>query len=284
MKLFDRNFLVRTLSGALLVAVVVGAALLSRWTFFALLLVVMAGSTVEFHRLARAGGLHPQRRYTLVVSVLFVALNMGVATGEVHPVFLLLMLPPLTAIPVVELYRHSERPTADIGASYMSLIYIALPIALLCYLPFMGHGDGSEFEAGRYNGQLFLYYIFILWANDVGAYIFGVLLGRHRIFERHSPKKSWEGFFGGLILATTLGAWIGGPLLKHSMVSGAIFGIIVSVTGLYGDLVESMLKRAAGVKDSGAIMPGHGGFLDRFDAMLVSAPFVFVFYVIFFMR
>jgi phosphatidate cytidylyltransferase len=111
----------------------------------------------------------------------------------------------------------------------------------------------------------------------MGAYLIGVTLGKNRLFERISPKKSWEGFIGGVILAAAVSWLLSGWLGVVSPVKWIIISLIVSITGTLGDLVESMLKRSAGIKDSGNIMPGHGGFLDRFDSAVMSFPLVFLF-------
>ena len=126
----------------------------------------------------------------------------------------------------------------------------------------------------------FLFYLFIVWANDVFAYLVGVTMGKHRLCERISPKKSWEGFFGGILGAIGVGA-LGAYFLDGRYEIWISLAAIIAITGVLGDLVESMFKREAGVKDSGNIMPGHGGVLDRFDALLVSAPFAFIFVLFF---
>ena len=123
---------------------------------------------------------------------------------------------------------------------------------------------------------LVLFYVFIIWANDVFAYLVGMSIGKHRLCERLSPKKSWEGFFGGIIGAVAMGL-VAAYVQDGNYWVWAGLALVAAVTGVLGDLVESMFKRAAGVKDSGTLIPGHGGVLDRFDAMLLSAPFVFVY-------
>ena len=150
----------------------------------------------------------------------------------------------------------------------MGVCYVALPLSLMCYIPILG--------SDTWNPWVMVAYIFIIWANDVFAYLVGMSVGRHRMFERLSPKKSWEGFFGGLAGAVAMG-YAAARVLDADVWAWLGLALVAAATGVLGDLVESMFKRAAGVKDSGNLIPGHGGVLDRFDALLLSAPFVFVY-------
>ena len=169
---------------------------------------------------------------------------------------------------ICELYRRRGNPAADIGTTLMGVVYVALPFSVMCYIPMIG--------SDVWNPWVMLFYIFIIWCNDVFAYLVGMSVGRHRLFERLSPKKSWEGFFGGVAGAVVMGL-VAARVLDGGYVAWAGLALVAAVSGVLGDLVESMFKRAADVKDSGALIPGHGGVLDRFDAMLLSAPFVFVY-------
>ena len=137
------------------------------------------------------------------------------------------------------------------------------------------------FEGGRYNYEVILGSLLILWASDTGAYFAGTHFGRRKLFERISPKKSWEGFIGGAVLA--LGFAFGASRFMHSLSfqQWMIVGLIIIVGGTFGDLIESLLKRSIEIKDSGDSLPGHGGFLDRFDGLLISAPFIAAYLEIF---
>ena len=121
-----------------------------------------------------------------------------------------------------------------------------------------------------------IFYIFIIWANDVFAYLFGITLGKHRLFERISPKKSWEGFFGGVLGAMAMG-YTAATILDGNTIVWVGMALVAALSGVFGDLVESMFKRSVDIKDSGNIIPGHGGWLDRFDALILSLPFVFIY-------
>ena len=274
-----KNLMVRTLSGLVLVAVFVGAVLGSQWSFGALLLLILVGGQTEFYKLARETGLSPQRWMGLAVGVLLFALNFIVfrqfsrsVTDEAGGAVLYLLLYIGLLLPtlfVCELFRRSATPLANLGATLLGVLYVAVPLSLLLYVPVLA-GDGV------WRPETVLCYIFIIWANDVFAYLVGMTFGRHRLCERLSPKKSWEGFFGGLAGAVATGLAAASALDANYWVWGGL-ALVASLSGVAGDLVESMFKREAGVKDSGQVIPGHGGVLDRFDALLLSAPYVFLY-------
>lgn len=272
-----KNLWVRTLSGAVLAAVVLGAVIWSQWSFGILLAVLLVVGLSEFYALAEKQGSKPQRIVGLVAGLALFALNFAFISDDIQILgsarqafacglaFLLLSLP---AMFICELYRRQENPAANIGTTLMGIVYVALPLSVMCYFPMIG-GEA-------WNPRVMVFYIFIIWANDVFAYLVGMSIGRHRLFERLSPKKSWEGFFGGIVGAVAMGL-IAARVLEGGYAVWAGLALVAAVSGVLGDLVESMFKRAAGVKDSGTLIPGHGGVLDRFDAMLLSAPFVFVY-------
>ena len=273
-----KNLVVRTLSGLVLAAVVLGAIVWSQWSFGALLAALLVGGMYEFYTLAGKQGNAPQRVVGLVAGIVLFALNLAFVSDDIREIlgvarqafgcglaFLLLLLP---AMFICELYRRGENPASGIGTTLMGICYVALPLSLMCYIPILG--------SDTWNPWVMVAYIFIIWANDVFAYLVGMSVGRHRLCERLSPKKSWEGFFGGIAGAVVMGI-VAARMLDGNMWVWAGLALVAAVSGVLGDLVESMFKRAAGVKDSGRLIPGHGGVLDRFDAMLLSAPFLFVY-------
>ncbi len=273
-----KNLVVRTISGAVMLAVMPAAMLYSPWSYGALLLVLLVPGMQEFYNLTEQCKAAPQRIIGTAAGVVLFVLNFCAATGLVHlenwlleglSMFMLLLF----VMFVCELYRPSENPAGNIATTIMGVVYVALPLSLMCYIPVLGDGVWSAWKM--------LFFVFIIWSNDVFAYLVGMTLGRHRLFERHSPKKSWEGFFGGLAGAVLMG-WIASRVMDGSAALWMGLALVAAVTGVLGDLVESMLKRAAGVKDSGNIIPGHGGILDRFDALLLAAPFVVVYMLLLF--
>ncbi|WP_418990795.1 phosphatidate cytidylyltransferase [Alistipes sp.] len=272
-----KNLVVRSLSGAVLAALMLGAIIWSQWTFGLLLAALTVGGMLEFYALVSNGEHAPQRTVGLVAGVVLLALNFAFVSDDIPVLgsgsrmfgagmaFLLLLVPTMF---VCELYRKRENPAANIGLTLAGIFYVALPLALMCYFPII--------TSEAWNPWVMIAYVFIIWANDVFAYLVGMSVGRHKLFERLSPKKSWEGFFGGLVGAVAVGL-AAGHLMDDSLWAWGGLAFVAAVTGVLGDLAESMFKRSAAVKDSGALIPGHGGVLDRFDAMLLSAPFVFVY-------
>ena len=267
-----KNVVVRALSGAVYVALIVGAIFLGKEAFAALCLLFILLSVAEANRLFGAG-----RKQDLLCNAIDIAGGISISCGLTAPFifspeevsslpvfaaaipFTLYLLVRLT----VELFLGRENPIANMGASLLSVMYTAFPLSLMFILYCFG---------GRY--AVLSMFIFI-WLNDTGAFCVGSMIGKHKLFPRVSPNKSWEGVWGGLafciiagVLFTTLGAeYFGDNIIRY-----VIFGITASVLSTIGDLVESLFKRTAGVKDSGNLMPGHGGILDRIDSLLCVAP------------
>ena len=280
-----KNFLVRTASGAVLLGIVLAAIFSGVWGYGALLLAVTIIGVWEFYGLARAKGSEPQRCMGMLMSLaLFFAgfipsLYMYGETDN-HDVLglgvlLLLIFAMLLVVTfVIEVFRNRQTPMYNIATTIMGAVYVALPMAILTILP-------TGLNAIIYMGKgwipwVFLFYLFLVWGNDVFAYLVGVTMGKHRMCERLSPKKSWEGFAGGVAGSAAVGA-IAASVLGGSYGVWIGLAIVVALSSVVGDLIESMFKRDAGVKDSGAIMPGHGGILDRFDALIMSAPFALIY-------
>ena len=269
-----KNFIIRTLSGIVMVATLIGATLFSKLTFVLLLLAITLGGEWEFYRLAKKAGTSPQRFVGMLAGTMMIVAA-AAALHEIMAITAVLMVAFMILIPmplIFELYRKSATPMANVGITYAGVIYVALPMALLTFFPMMlGNGEWKPWSV--------ILYIFIIWANDVFAYLFGITLGKHRLFERISPKKSWEGFFGGLLGAMAMG-FVAAKVLDANVALWIGLALIAAITGVFGDLVESLLKRSVDVKDSGSFIPGHGGWLDRFDALIFSVPFAFIYLVI----
>lgn len=277
------NFWQRAITGTVFVVVMVGCMMWNYWSLCALFfLISMLGLNELYTILSKHGNLHPQKGMGLGVgAILFLLFAFRYQfTSELIST---MMIPLLVAIFFVELYRKRESPFVNISVTILGIIYVVLPFALwvnfVCpYTTF--HNQAIDqlvntfLPAVMYNPHILLGYFFILWTNDTGAYITGRTMGRHKLWERVSPKKTWEGFIGGIVLSIAVGYLISHYYTELSPILWMTIGLLVGVFGTLGDLVESMFKRSIDVKESGGILPGHGGILDRFDGVLLSTPII----------
>ena len=172
----------------------------------------------------------------------------------------------------IELFRNKPNPFNNIGFTVLGIIYIIVPFLLLSITSFDITSSDISYAPNKLLG-----FFLLIWANDTFAYLVGIAIGRTKLFERISPKKTWEGTIGGIICTQGIAYIISIYFTELTMIQWMIIALIISVFGTLGDLVESMFKRSLGVKDSGNILPGHGGILDRFDAVLLCSPFVVVY-------
>lgn len=271
------NLATRSLTAVFFVIVMVGSTLLGQNVFSALLLIITLLSINEFITIVSDDEKQPAHWPTVIAGGIlysfFAANAMGLITAE----GLLAIIPFIFLLFIIELWRNKKNPFTNIALSLAAIIYIALPLGLMMYF-----FDPVSLSGPKHYG-IVLGFLLILWLNDSGAYFTGSLIGKHKLFERISPGKTWEGSMGGALFAL-LTAWgLSFIFTQLDQVQWLVLAVIIVITGTLGDLVESMLKRSLGIKDSGTVLPGHGGMLDRFDAVLLSAPFVFV-YLAFFCR
>ena len=265
------NFIQRAITGALFVAVLIGCILYDPLTFGALFVIISALAIREFgHLINQTEGVSVNKTITMLGGAyLFLAIMgfcIGTAAGsKIFIPYLLLVL----YLMISELYRKKQNPVLNWAYSMLSQLYIALPFAMLNVLAFQNDPTTSSVS---YNPILPLSIFIFIWLNDTGAYCVGSLIGKHRLFERISPKKSWEGSIGGGILAIASSFVLAHFFPFMSMVEWAGLALIVVIFGTWGDLTESLLKRQLKIKDSGNILPGHGGVLDRFDSALMAIP------------
>lgn len=272
-----KNLLLRTVTGVLFVAAVVGSFLRPE-TMVLLFALVTALTIWEFGGLVnRREGITVNRFITSVAGVyLFLAMTYfcsDVYGGMAKSVVFIPYLITLVYLLVAELYLKQPDPIADWAYTMLSQMYIALPFSLLNALAF----NATPMGMVVYNPLLPLAVFVFLWMNDTGAYCVGSLIGRHKLFPRVSPGKSWEGSIGGGLVVMGVAGLVATyvdngtqPMLTIWQWLG--LGLTVVVCGTWGDLVESLFKRTLGIKDSGNILPGHGGMLDRFDSSLLAIP------------
>ena len=264
------NFITRALTGAIFVAILVGCILGGPITFSVLFALISALTVNEFGNIIQKSGFAKiDKPISILASIFlffgFAYLGTSPGSNEILIPYLLLIM----YILISELYYKKENPVNDMAYALMTQMYIALPFALLNVLAFQ---TSVETSMSVYN-PIFPLSIFIFtWVNDSGAYCTGVLFGKHRLFERISPKKSWEGSFGGGIFSIIAAIIIAQYFPILSLTKWIGLALTVVVFGTWGDLVESLIKRRIGIKDSGNVLPGHGGFLDRFDSTLMAIP------------
>lgn len=266
------NFLTRTITGVFFVLFIGGSIIFSHEAFSILFLVVTGIGLWEFYSLVEKANNFPNKVAGTVAGIyLYIStalLSMNYAGIQILlPNFLFLFV-----IFLLELYRPKANPFTNIAFTFFGILYIAVPFSLLNFLP------NPAFEANAdYNYQYLLGFFIMTWVNESGAYLVGVSIGKHRLFESVSPKKSWEGAIGGGLLTIGIAVLLATFFHGISMLNWIIIAVIIVVFGTYGDLFESLFKRSINTKDSGHILPGHGGILDRFDGVIMAVPFVFVY-------
>lgn len=270
-----KELLTRALTGLIFVSVLIGAIVWNKYAVAGLFFVVSLLGLIEFFKLMEKAGFKPKKSVAGAVGALIYAIialySFG---GEVTYAYLLFIFPLLVVLVLLELFRKSEYPVTNFAFSIAGIFYVVIPFAMLNFFAYNADGEFYDtLQVSGYQYILLLAFFVIQWANDTGAYLVGRAIGKHKLFERISPNKTWEGAFGGAVFALLAGflfAFFTNSHIGHWLVIAAL----ITVFGTLGDLTESQIKRSVGVKDSGNILPGHGGILDRFDGVLFSAPFV----------
>jgi phosphatidate cytidylyltransferase len=277
------TFFRRTLTGAWIVIFVMGGFWLHPVSFFLTGLVMLIGTQYEYYLMIRNTGVRPQLVPGILTGITAYVISTLIASGVIPKNSFLVLIPMMLIIMVAELYRKQDKPFDSLAHTFFSVLYTALPFSMFPFSAFSRTGLNSLLPHGSiiFSPGIIIGFFILIWANDTGAYLTGMSFGRHKLMERISPKKTWEGFIGGIIIASLFAWFLSGWLGVVDKIHWVIIAVIVSIAGTYGDLIESMLKRSVGVKDSGTIMPGHGGFLDRFDSAIISFPLVYLFISLF---
>ncbi|MDR1644594.1 MAG: phosphatidate cytidylyltransferase [Tannerellaceae bacterium] len=272
------NLLVRTITGSIYVAVILSG--LFHPCLFPIVFSIAAGLTLwEFYGLIRRHSVPSfsgQLAGTIGGIYLFAASFVYVNAWSDSRIFLPYLL-FLLFVFISEMYAQREAPLSNWAFMLLGQVYCAAPFALLNGIVFQ---PGDSFPVRFVSLPALALFVFV-WLNDSGAYLIGSKLGRHRLFERISPKKSWEGFFGGLFVVLIASQIFAFYIPAISWFHWLGMSAIIVVFATWGDLVESLLKRSLGVKDSGALLPGHGGMLDRFDSILLALPALYLYLQLF---
>ncbi|HEX2920683.1 MAG TPA: phosphatidate cytidylyltransferase [Bacteroidales bacterium] len=273
----------RTITGAVIVLFLLAGFLLHPVSFFLTGAILLTGAMWEYYQIVKLTGNKALIYQGLCSAIFIYTLSTLVAAGLLGSKLLLLVIIVFPVFAISELYRNDEKPFDSLAHTVFPLFWIVLPFSLFPFAAFGYEGISAILPHGTlvFSPGILIGFFLLTWSNDTGAYLVGVSVGKHRLMERISPKKSWEGFIGGIITAAVVGWALTDLLGTFDHIHWIIISFIISVTGTYGDLAESMLKRSAGIKDSGKILPGHGGFLDRFDSTILSFPLVYLFIILF---
>lgn len=268
------NLFVRILTGVVFIGLVVFCISYHKYSTAGLFLVFSTIGSIEFYKILEKNELSHNVKYGAFTNIWVYTILALVFIEVIDFYWLALCIPMLVLLVLLEFFVKDNIPYQNISSTLFALFYITLPFAALNYLSF-NEEIYSKINLST-NWSLLLGYFIILWTNDSTAYATGRLIGRTKLFERVSPKKTWEGFVGGVAFAVLAG-YLFAYFTESSALHWMVMAVIIGVFGTLGDLSESLLKRSGNVKDSGNILPGHGGILDRFDGILLSAPLIVVY-------
>lgn len=258
----------RAISGLLFVVILTACIFIHPWCFFVLFFIIDIVGILEFAHMAKIISIRINRPMCILCgSLLF-------TSGFLHNYFgwekgYLIFFAATFILSICELYRKHTHGFQNLAFGIYVLFYLSLPFTLLIYFPYLC--------SGQWQPDIIFFPFLLVWFNDTFAYLFGSQFGKHKLFPRISPKKSWEGAIGGGVTTIAAGMLLAPYIDGIDFTNAAIIASIVVVFGSFGDLIESMFKRSIEIKDSGNIMPGHGGVLDRMDSILFALPAIFVY-------
>lgn len=263
------NFWQRTLTGTLFVGVVAGATLLGAIPFILLMFVINFLCLLEFYELVLPDKRWIEKYLGIIAGCIIYLMFALIFSADLSLAWYYHIIPVFIAMFIIKLFEKTHNEFSTLGFQVLGLVYITLPIVMLT--------KTGYFNSFSYSSGLPLGCFILIWSSDTGAYLAGRSFGKHKLFERVSPKKTWEGSFGGMLLSMLVAFIISRFELFDSVntIDWLIIAVIIVVFGTFGDLFESLLKRNLHIKDSGSMLPGHGGVLDRFDALFISIPAVF---------
>ena len=269
-----KTILTRTVSGLIFIILIIGSIFMGPFTFGIVFLIFLVLGMLELLNMVKIAGYKLPVVTLLVMAVLIYDIVLLYLWNYIPAIWVAAAAPLLFLVFIFELYRKSETPIQNIGLGFLAIIYVTIPFALMNFF-FYPRMDTSIPVKG-----VLLGFFLIIWVNDTFAYLTGMAIGKHKLFERISPKKTIEGSLGGFVFGMAA-AYILSLIFKElNLYEWLGLTTVIIVFGSFGDLVESMFKRSTNIKDSGSIMPGHGGILDRFDSVLMASPFVFVYLMI----
>ncbi len=265
-----KNFITRSKSAFWFAGTLIFCILFHKLTFIGLFFIMMLFCIYEFNKLIQL-----KSRFPYIIGIMMFIFGNIFNVDEVPYIGIfryagVLLFLTIFATFVSVLFYKKEKVVNHLGIIFLSVIYIAVPFSLIAQIPFLN----SDF---KYVNSIILGVFILIWSNDSFAYIVGSTIGKHKLLERISPNKTIEGFIGGMLATFAVSYVLSLYFTSYTFNHWFVIALIVSTFGVLGDLIESMFKRQAGVKDSGDIIPGHGGFLDRLDSVIFAAPFIFIY-------
>ena len=270
-----KNLIIRTITGAFFVTFVIGSVIWNKWAFAALFLIFSLLGLWEFFKIFKKNLQIGIQKYfgLLFGAFLFVSISLS-AFNIMEVKFLLINVPLLFIVFIIELFLKNKNPINNISIILTGIFYVVLPLSLLMFF------FNPSFVVGVEKTAFLLGFFILVWSNDTFAYLCGSIIGKHKLFERVSPKKTWEGSIGGAVFTVLIGFLLSKYFVDIDVIDWIFISIIIVFTATIGDLTESMLKRSLKIKDAGNIFPGHGGVLDRFDSVFIAAPFVLLYLIL----
>lgn len=264
----------RVITAILGTIIIISSTVFSEWSYFFVFAIILAFTQMEFYKLCGLDGMLPLKSFGTFIGLLVFSFTFLEEMKIIPMDYYFLVFPLVSMIFFIKLYKKTDKkPFTGIAYTILGIIYVALPFSLLTVAAFS--------VDNKFHFEIIIGSLLMLWASDSGAYFAGTKFGKTKLFERVSPKKSWEGSLGGAFAAIIVTYFISKNFTVLPEWQWFCIMTIIIIAGTYGDLIESLFKRSIAIKDSGRGLPGHGGFMDRFDGLLLSTPFIVAFLKIF---
>ena len=268
------NLAQRVITAILGTIIIITSTVFSEWSYFIVFAIILAFTQMEFYKLCGLDGMLPLKSFGTFIGLLVFSFTFLEEMKIIPIAYYFLVFPLVSMIFFIKLYKKTDKkPFTGIAYTILGIFYVALPFSLLTVAAFS--------VDNTFHFEIIIGSLLMLWASDSGAYFAGTKFGKTKLFERVSPKKSWEGSLGGAFSAIIVTYFISKNFTVLPEWQWFCIMTIIIIAGTYGDLIESLFKRSIAIKDSGKGLPGHGGFMDRFDGLLLSTPFIVAFLKIF---
>jgi phosphatidate cytidylyltransferase len=261
----------RAVTGCIYVALLIAGTAIHPVVFAIIFATMLFFTQLEFYQLMESAGSSPCKYVGLTLGLLLFGTCFGMVHGFIPQNAFLIFIPALTILFLVETFRDNSKEIQNSSVTLTGFVYVAVPFSLLNFIVYPDYPENPEFFPWILMGVFF-----IVWVYDSMAYLVGSMFGKHKINEKISPNKTWEGFFAGAIFALAMGVLNAVIFQEPDIINWIIIAVIVVAFGTLGDLFESKIKRKLNVKDSGSVLPGHGGLLDRLDSLLFVIPVIYV--------